>query len=235
MIQLKIRTEYSFGSTFAPIDRVIKRLKELGCKSAAIVDGDTWGHVEWFKKCKAADIEPMLGVEVAVSDDETPTKMWFIAKNKDGLGELYRATSRSHRQTIASRSGKIPRLYRDDVEAMSENIIKFAGDIVDGEFLKRIGAFIDLNPSSRILNNKKRAVAAEFGLETVSTSDNAYAFPEDKATLELLSSFNIKNTPQQILDTLEHQDVAERIAAECAGLELPKAPMVRAEGNLEQL
>ena len=236
MIQLKLRTEYTFGQTFAPINKVIERLKAIGCTAAAMVDvNSTWGHVAWFKACTAAGIQPILGVEVCVTDDDTTHRMWFLAKNKTGLAELYRATSKSHGQTIATRSGSIPRLYRKDVLAMSDNILKFAGDLVDGEFLAEVGVFIDLNPASRILNVKKKALAEKYGLQLVSTSDNAYPAPEDKETFELISKGALKQTPQHILDQLDHQDLAQAIADSCAGLELPVAPMVRAEGSLEQI
>lgn len=236
MIQPKIKTEYTFGQTFAPIDRVIERLKEIGCTAAAIVDtNSTWGHVAWFKACKAAGIDPMLGIELCVTDDETTHKMWFLATNKIGLAELYRASSKSHLQPISTRTGSVPRLYRSDVLGMSQNILKFAGDIVDGAFLADVGAYIDINPASRILNAKKRNIAKEFGLKIVGTSDNAFSFPDDKEVFELISRSGLKQTPQYILDELEGQDVAREIADACAGLELPVAPMVRAEGDLEKI
>lgn len=236
MIHLRIKTEYSFGQTFAPINRVVERLKAIGCTAAAIVDtSSTWGHVAWFKACKAADIHPMLGVEVCVTDDETTHRMWFLAANKSGLAELYRLTSKSHLQPIATKTGSVPRLYRRDVLGMSQNILKFAGDITDGEFLQDVGAFVDLNPASRILNARKKSVAQEFGLKIVDTCDNAFAFPEDKEVFELVSKVGLKQTPQYILDKLEHQDVAHEIAQACVELELPVAPMVRAEGDLEKI
>lgn len=236
MIHLRVKTEYTFGQTFAPIKRTVERLKEIGCTAAGIVDtNSTWGHVAWFKACKAAGIQPMLGVEIAVTDDETPRKMWFLAKNKAGLGELYRMTSKSHRQAIADRSGSHPRLFTGDVLGMSENIIKFAGDIVDGEFLKDIGAFIDLSPASVLMNVKKRRLAEQFGLKVVSTADNAFAYPDDKAVFELISNRGIKQSPQYILEQLDNQDTAAAIAEECKDIELPVAPMVRAEGDLEKL
>lgn len=236
MIQLKIRTEYSFGQTFAPIHRVVERLQEQGCTSAAIVDNaSTWGHVPWFKACKAAGIQPILGVELCVSDDDTNHSMWFLVKNKEGLGELYRLTSKSHQQTIPTRTGSIPRLYRKDVAGMSTNILKFAGEVLDGEFLSAVGAFVDLDPSSRILNMKKTNVAQRHSLQLVSVSDNAYAFPQDAEVFELISRAGLKQTPQHIIDITEHQVTAEAIATECANLELPMAPMVRAAGDLEQI
>lgn len=236
MIQLKIRTEYTFGQTFAPIPRVIERLKAIGCKAAGIVDlNSTWGHVAWTKACKAAGIQPLLGVECVVADDEPALRMWFLARDKAGLSELYHWTSKSHRQTLATKAGALPRLYRADVYAMSDHIIKFAGDIVDGDFLQDTGAFLDLSPASRVLNAKKLALAKSHGIALVATSDNAFAFPEDRDTFELAAKARNKATPQYILDALDHQETAAAIAEQCAGLELPQAPMVRADGDLEGL
>lgn len=235
MIQLKIRTEFSFGQSFAPIKRVIQRLKEQGCTAAGIVDSaGTWGHVAWFKACKEAGIQPLLGIELVVDDEDAPHRMWFLAKNRHGLSELYRAATKAHQQPISTKAGRIPRLYRLDVEGMSEDIIKFAGDIVDGEWLASIGAVIDLNPSSRILNTRKRNIAAQFNLRGVETSDNAYAYPEDRQAFEFASRAGVKSTPQHIIDLAPNAD-AEAIAAECAELELPKAPMIHFPGDLEAI
>lgn len=235
MIQLRIKTEYTFGQTFAPIGRVIDRLKEMGVTAAGIVDlNSTWGHVPWFKACKAAGITPMLGVDLVVSDEDATHRMWFLAKNRDGLSELYRATSKAHQQPIVTRAGSLPRLYRNDVRRMSENIAKFAGDIADGEFLKEVGAIIDLNPSSRILNVKKKALAASTGLPVVETSDNAYAFEDDKEAFEFAARAGLKATPQHIID-IDDSPTAIMLAEACAGLELPTAPMIRAEGDLEAI
>jgi DNA polymerase III alpha subunit len=153
MIQLRIKTEYSFGQTYASLERVIQRLKDTGCTAAGIVDQSTWGHVKWHSACLAAGIQPILGVEIAVSDDDYSTKMWFLAKNPDGLKELYRWTSLSHSQPIRSKGkGAVPRLYTDQIEAMSKtnNIVIFAGDVTDGSFLYDVNAVLDLNPGSLV-------------------------------------------------------------------------------------
>ena len=236
MIQLRVRTEYTFGATFAPINRVVERLKEIGCTAAGIVDEDsTWGHVQWHQACRDAGIKPILGVSIAVNDDDSPTKMWFLARNADGLGEMYGWTSKAHLQPIKTRSGRIPRLFRDDVRKMSENILKFAGDCADGEFLREIGAAIDVNPASRILNARKLALAEETGLPCIETSDNAYAYEDDKDAFEFVSKAALKPSPQHLLAELDYQHAARALADSCDDYELPRAPMIRADGDLEAL
>ena len=205
MVQLKIRTEYSFGQTFAPVDRIIDRGKELGCSAMGIVDNSTWGHVKWYNSCVKAGIQPLLGVENYVSVGETLLYMWFLARNKAGLTELYRAISKGHAQALSTRSGKVPLLYEYDVIGMSDNILKFAGDVTNGEFLKQIGAYMDIDPSSQILNMRKRQVAKQFDLPIVGVSDNAYVREDDVETFELTAKASVKATPQHILSELEGQ------------------------------
>jgi DNA polymerase III alpha subunit len=230
MIQLKIKTEYSFGETFAPIDRIIQRLKELDCTAAGIVDNSTWGHYRWVTACKEAGIQPLLGVEVVVSDDERATKMWFLARNAQGLSELYRATTLSHQQKLETNRGSVPRLYRSDVAGLSEKIIKFAGDITDGDFLSDINAYADYSPASRILNAKKDDLVNKWALKPVEVSDNSFVYPEDKEAFEVVSKSGLKTTKQYIRERLLWHDNAEEIVQNCCELKLPKSPMLRVEG-----
>lgn len=236
MIQLKIKTEGTFGATFAPIGRIVERLKQIGCTAAGIVDtNSTWFHVPFYKACKAAGIQPMLGVEMIVSDDDSTQRMWFLARNRAGLSELYRATSKSHTQAIATKVGSYQRLYRDDVRTMSADIFKFAGDIVDGPFLAEVNAYLDLSPASRVQNVRKTNLAKDHGLTLVDTSDNAFAFPEDKPVFEFASRRGLKQSPQYILDTLKFGDTMQALADSAKDLEMATAPMIRAEGSLEQV
>ena len=236
MIQLRVRTEYTFGQTFAPINRVVQRLKEMGCTAAGIVDEDsTWGHVPWHQACRSAGIKPLLGVSIVVSDDDTPSRMWLLARNADGLSEMYGWTSKSHLQPIQTRTGRVPRLLRDDVRKMSSNILKFAGDCSDADFLSEIGAVVDVSPASRILSARKIAIASERQLRLVATSDNAYAYEADRDAFEFVAKASLKPSPQHLLERLEYQGAAGDIAAECEDYDLPRAPMVRAEGDLEAM
>lgn len=234
MIHLRLRTEYSFGETFAPIPRIVKRLKELGVTHAAITDQSTFGHVKFFEACKKEGIHPILGVEINVSDDDAVHNMAILAKNQDGLKELYRLTSKAHQQPLATKTGSIPRLYQNDIRRASDNLIFLAGEVLDGEFLQEVGAYIDINPGSRILAAKKRLIADKYMLGIINTADNYFAYEEDRDTFELACRGGLKPTPQHIIE-LDPNDCAGAIAAQCEGLTLPVAPMIRAEGNLEEL
>jgi DNA polymerase-3 subunit alpha len=97
--QLQIRTEYSFKYAYGPIKKVVERLKELDCQSAAITDrNSTFGHIAWNRECKKAGIKPLFGCEFAFTPNidakEKRQKIFWmpiIAKNNDGLKEIYSA------------------------------------------------------------------------------------------------------------------------------------------------
>jgi len=237
MYQLRIRTEYSFGRVYGPINKIIERLKSINCLSAGIVDNSTWGHVPFYNECKKSGIKPILGVEIIVTDDDIATKMWFLARNQKGLKELYNYTTKSHQTPFIDKKGSNPRLYRHDVLCMSQDILKFAGDITDGEFLKDCGAYIDLNPGSNLLNIKKKRMAEQYGIgdKLFSTSDNYYPKEDDKDIFEILVHGGLKPSKQYILETLEGQDISKQIDDLCESYELPKAPMIHMEGDLEKL
>lgn len=247
MIQLRIRTEHTFGETFAPVDRCVARLKALGVTAAGIVDPNTWGHVTWDGACRKAEITPMFGAQIAVVpqlDTEDRPAMWFLALSTEGLRELYRFTSLGQRQSHRGAA----RLTYDDVRSMSDQIAKFAGAVLDGPLLQTIGAYVDIDPSLPQMNKRKARLAQELRLKAVVTSDNAYASLSDKLAFEMLGG-GTKITPQHIMSPGELKalcaeagviyDVAMEhgaaIAAMAAGVKLPKAPIIQLEGDLEAL
>jgi DNA polymerase III alpha subunit len=237
MIQWRIRTEYTFGRTFAPINRIVQRLQAIGCEAAAIVDRDgTWGHYNWAAACEAAGIQPMFGVELVVADeDDMETTMWFVARNAAGLREMYHFTSHAYRQKAKLRRGSVPRLYRQDVCNMSSNVLRFAGDITDGAFLDEVAAIADYSPSSRVMNTIKRKLAEQHGLLATWTSDNSYADEADAQIFELIVDRGVKPTPQHILSEFPQTDIIDLRDLLPDRFSLPTAPLIAADGDLEKL
>jgi DNA polymerase III alpha subunit len=238
-VQLRIRTEFTFGETFCAIKDIIPRLKEINCRFAAIVDTGTWGHVQWDKACRDAGIVPMFGVQIAVvpdlESDDRPA-MWFIARTAAGLKELYHFSTLANTQAVRG----VARLSYEDVERMSNGIAKFAGAVMDVAFLKRIGAYADLDVSSPVANRKKKRM----GIPLVAVSDNYYPRAQNKSVFEMIGKQS-KPTPQHILSPdeliaelgLENFGVVEftNAAAVAADVQLPVAPLIRLEGDLEKL
>jgi len=205
-IQLKVKTEYSFGKTYAPISRLVEVLKEQGTTAAAIVDNSSWGHFYWERACREAGIKPMFGMELVVDDSDTTTrKMWFIARNREGLTELYAAATKAHTQPGA---WNLPRLYVSDVEAMSVNILVFSGDYYEEDIIDRTRALLDVNPSSKLLRSRKERLAKKYDERLIPTCDNAYAHPDDRVSFQLISGRGHKPTIQHLIPIV-NKDVQE--------------------------
>lgn len=247
MIHLRTRTEYTFNETFSPINKVVDRLKALGYTAAGIVDPGTWGHVQWSSACEKAGIQPLFGVQLAVVpslESQDRPAMWFIALSSEGLQELYRFSSLAQRQSARGAA----RLTYEDVARMSPEIAKFAGAVLDGPLLKRCGAHMDLDPSLSQTNRRKVKLAMELGLRCVATSDNYFPAIADKQAFEMLGGGS-KVTPQHILSRSELSVLcteaglqpaiafanAIELAERAKGIKLPKAPIIKLEGDLEAL
>src|SRR5436305_414848 len=80
MIQLRVRTEFSFKQAYGPLTQVAAALKAIGTPAAGMVDPSTWGHVRWAAACDKASIRPLFGTEVVVpqSDGRRPIA-WVLA------------------------------------------------------------------------------------------------------------------------------------------------------------
>ena len=129
-----LRSEYSFNAGYLPLEPMLVKLQAQGCKVAGLVDTTTWGHVPFFNGCKERGISPLLGASIAItpdgSDGSMRPQMSFIARNTQGLSELYEFMHLAYEQSIIGRAAQVPRLYCRDVLKMSENIIKFVGGCI---------------------------------------------------------------------------------------------------------
>ena len=119
MKHIACRTEFSYRFAYGPL----KKVAEAGGIGICDRNG-TWGHVRWAKECKT----PIFGVELGVvertdkREKQPPAYYKFIAKNQDGLNEIYQLT------TLASRGFYYSaRLGREDLR-YSKNIVTIAPD-----------------------------------------------------------------------------------------------------------
>ena len=68
---LHVHTEYSLLDGSNKIKEYVKRVKELGMDSAAITDhGVMFGVIDFYRACKEAGINPIIGCEVYLDSGE---------------------------------------------------------------------------------------------------------------------------------------------------------------------
>jgi DNA polymerase III alpha subunit len=85
---MRVRTGYSFGEVYGPIDAIFKRTVEVYKTFAPITDrASTFGFAKWNRLCREASVRPIFGVELAVASDlkdrRAAIDYWtFIAKDE---------------------------------------------------------------------------------------------------------------------------------------------------------
>tara|TARA_R100000781_G_scaffold51642_2_gene33977 strand:+ start:200 stop:3013 length:2814 start_codon:yes stop_codon:yes gene_type:complete len=249
MLNIKVRTEYNFRKAYGPIQKVVE---ETEGETIGICDSGTWGHVAFSKACKKAGKKPLFGVEIAIVEDatdrskQTANPMGFIAKNNDGLCELYQLVTKS---TNKDHFYYYPRLSYEHLFDISENIIILTGtNPILGllPLTKKKHMYFEINPMT---SKKSFDWAKKKGFHCIATSDNHYPTTKDKKAYEVLVGRNRtdRTAPMHILNEWEWRDAVPwapdeaidmtyRVARDC-NVDLPTAQMIsfHSEKTLRQI
>ena len=142
---LHLHTHYSLLDGANRIPELVAQTKKLGMDAVAITDhGNLYGAIEFYRECKAADINPVIGYEAYLApgdrrdkkggvQKEAYTHLTLLAKNNTGFKNLIKLSS------IAFLEGFYynPRIDREILEAHSEGLICLSGCLA-GEFNQSI-------------------------------------------------------------------------------------------------
>lgn len=229
MINLTLRTEFSFKKTFGHIDKII----EGNPIAIGIADvNSTFGHVPLEKLCKKNNIKSIFGVRLGVVKsvaEKVRTEGWqyiFIAKNLNGLRGIYNLVKIAYDNFYY-----IPRVGLIDVWKLSDDIFVISDNF---EIAERID-YIGLSPST----NPK---VLDFDLPRVAINNNYFSRPQDKKLYEILSGNRgreLHTYPQHILTEDEFMwlwndktavENTYAIAKQC-NVEIEKASMVKYHGD----
>lgn len=107
-VHLHVHTDYSLLDGASSIKTLVSHAKELGMKSLAITDhGNMFGVLRFFRECKNQGIQPIIGCEFYVAQnnrrERTGTEfgnkyyhLVLLAKDEQGYHNLMVLTSRSY-------------------------------------------------------------------------------------------------------------------------------------------
>jgi len=106
-IHLHNHSHYSLLDGLLKFDELIEFSKKEGIKSAAITDhGSLYGVIEFYQKCKKADIKPIIGVETYLAPESRFDKntkydaanyhLVLLVKNHQGYKNLLKLISLAH-------------------------------------------------------------------------------------------------------------------------------------------
>lgn len=181
MIHLRIRTEYSFRRAYGRMEQVLA----LGSGAMAITDIGTWGHAAFAKEAKKHGIKPIFGVEILVCatvdkrSKPVGTPFTLLARNADGLRELYQLVSLANDQFYY-----LPRITYAQLNAVSENLWILVGENARMDLVSpRAHLSFILSPRSSAWNKKVVGLM----LPRVACCDNTHPRPGDSAAYEVLA------------------------------------------------
>ena len=237
MLNIRLRTEYSFRKAYGSINTVAK----ADGQCLGICDSGTWGHVAFSKVCKQIGKKPLFGTEIAIVQDPTdrsrqPSNMMgFIAKNNEGLKEIYELVTTS---TAKEHFYYFPRLGYEHLFELSNNIIILSGSTPDWGMIplaKKDDIYIEISPIS---TKKSLEFCERKDFKPVATSDNYYPSVNDKKAYEVLIGRNRteRSSTMHILNEWEYKEQIPwapeeaikntyQIANQCE-VELPQAQMI---------
>ena len=129
-VHLHVHTEYSLLDGAIRINDLVKKVKEMGMKSVAITDhGNMFGAVEFYKKCVAEGIKPIIGCEVYVAPrsrfdkqgkiDTEPNHLILLAMNNTGYHNLVKLCSAGFTEGFYYK----PRIDMDILKQYNEGLI----------------------------------------------------------------------------------------------------------------
>lgn len=212
---LHVHTEYSLLDGAARISELVERVKELNMDSVAITDhGNMYGVIEFYKKCTAAGIKPIIGMEAYVApktiSDKTGMRenahLILLCKNEKGYKNLIKLSSIAFVDGFYYR----PRIDYDLLEKHSEGLICLsaclAGDIPSYLLLNQYDEakalalrlknifgedfYIELQnhgiPEQLVVLPRLNKLAEELGIKTVATNDVHYVKKEDAEAQDVL-------------------------------------------------
>jgi DNA polymerase-3 subunit alpha len=209
-VHLHTHSHYSLLDGLSKIDALVARAKELGMDALALTDhGNLYGAVDFYKKAKAAELKPILGIETYVAPrdrfSKEPGEKYFhlilLVQNETGWKNLMQLSSKAHLEGYYYK----PRVDKDLLRQHHEGLIALSGclggevnnallrgNIEEAKRLAReyediFGAgnfFIELQdhpniPEAVRVRELNITLARELGIPMVATGDSHYLKPED--------------------------------------------------------
>lgn len=90
------QTEYNMLKNACHLDEYIDYAVKQNCSYLSITDPNLHAHYKFYKKCKANNIKPLIGLEIKVKNDFGYDTLLLYAKNKVGYKNLLNICSMSH-------------------------------------------------------------------------------------------------------------------------------------------
>ncbi len=140
-VHLHCHSHYSLLDGASSIDRLVDRAREQGMNALAITDhGNLHGALEFYRKSKANDLNPIIGYEAYVAPQsrfdkkviegrESSYHLTLLARNRTGFRNLLKLASAAYLEGFYHK----PRIDRELLAEHHEGLICLSG-CLSGEF-----------------------------------------------------------------------------------------------------
>jgi DNA polymerase-3 subunit alpha len=224
-VHLHVHTEYSLLDGLSKIKKLVNTVKEMGMNSVAITDhGNMYGAVEFYKACQKAEIKPIIGCEIYMTQgsrhDKSPQNkkvnhLVLLAKNNQGYYNLMKLVSLGYLEGYYYK----PRIDWELLEKYHEGLICTSacpGGIVSSlinsnqydnardnaaRFQKLFGDdyYLELqrHPGLKDADTANLGlikISRELGISLVATNDCHYIKKEDAQAQDVLVMINTQTT-----------------------------------------
>ncbi len=243
---INIKTGYTFKAVYGHLDQIAKKCFDL-CIDAGIKEpyggiadlGNTFAHIPWKKACEKVGVKPIYGVQLPVTEDLQKKErrypfnwMTMIARNMDGLQEIYELTDISFKQFYYRQ-----RITYDQINSLSNNVFILSGVAPRWNLIKR-DVYKELSPNTPIAKRKDHNLP-----HMMAAIDNFYPDLTDIKVYEPFADERLrekKTSPLHILSKAEWLNIfpgfemaieSTKAIAGCCNVELKEAPMVSYNGS----
>jgi len=136
-VHLHLHSEYSLLDGANRVDKLIKRVKELGMDAVAVTDhGNMHGAMQFYAKAKDAGIKPIMGIEAYVAPGDRTDRTYtgiqdggfhlvLLAENNAGYHNLLKLTSDAFLHGFYYK----PRMDKGTLTQWSEGLIAINGHL----------------------------------------------------------------------------------------------------------
>jgi DNA polymerase III subunit alpha len=134
-VHLHCHSHYSLLDGASRVPELVARTKDLGMNAIALTDhGNLYGAIEFYRECKAAGLNPIIGYEAYVAPTrrterearrrgEAGFHLTLLARNRTGFKNLIKMASAAFLEGYHY----VPRIDKELLEAHSEGIICLSG------------------------------------------------------------------------------------------------------------
>ena len=221
-IHLHTHSHYSLLDGLGTLDQLIGEAKNQGATALALTDhGTMYGVIEFYQKCKKANIKPIIGVEAYITPGSIKEKnreklyhLILLAKNNKGYKNLLKLTTIAHLDgfyykprldwevlkkhsegliaTTACLGGPLSRHLKQNQIKKAEDNLKILLDIFGKENLYLEMQYLN-HPEQHKTNEEMKKLSTKYDIPMIITNDIHYTKKEDDQAQDILLCIQTKH------------------------------------------